>query len=270
MSIGQFFVMLNSLWAETDPARRRRSGISFVMEDTTIQNDPQNTFLAIREDTTGFFFSTANKGNVEGNGAVRAGILDDYYYIVRDPTWVNTGMSITPNGRAPCEVAKCELHGCGLDGPNLQDAYTSPPRRMPALGDAPPERPIYACPGLGDAGFCPNGAMGNLQRGPYSINPVGQVGKCLQVPQGVPVQNATPVQIGECHGFSNEKWEILHGRAQIKIKFAGTNFCIDATTARALFFPFPLSPSLPSRFLRPFRVAFSVPSKSPTLTSCTH
>ena len=204
---------------------------------TTIQNDPQNSFLAIREDTTGFFFSTANKGNVDGNGAFRAGFLDDYYYIVRDPTWVNTGMTITPNGRAPdngwCEVAKCELPGCGLDEPNLQDAYTSPPRRMPPLGDTPPERPMYACPNLGDAGFtinfCPNGEIVNMQRGPYSINPVGQLGKCLQVPRDVPVQNGTPVQIGGCHGYSNEKWEILRGRAQIK--FAGTSLCIDATTA---------------------------------------
>lgn len=123
--------------------------------------------------------------------------------------------------------------------------------------------------------------MGNLQRGPYSINPVGQVGKCLQVPQGVPVQNATPVQmyvpdryVGSIHANLNSvQWRVPRlleremgdparsGADQDQVRRDEFLYRCDDCSCVILSFPSfsvpseSFSPSLSSPFLRPFQVA---------------
>ncbi|TFK97690.1 ricin B lectin domain-containing protein [Pterulicium gracile] len=212
-------------------------GGQFKQDLTTISADPSTSYSEfIGTDLGGFFYGTANGGNRDGNGAVRAGLTqgDDYYYLVKDPSWVNIGVSITPVGRAPesngfCTPAKCELPNDCSDGA----AFTSPPTRFPAPGTAPPNLPLHRCPGLGDAGFtitfCPSGTIPNLQTGPNTISLAGSNGnKCLTVAGGV-FANGTPVQINDCNGSPSQKWVIKRGRGQVKV--SGTNFCLDATSA---------------------------------------
>jgi hypothetical protein len=206
----------------------------YKMDLISPNTDRQNSYVEMNLDTYGFFWTTVNGGNTDGNGAVRVGLFEDGYYLVRDSSWTNVGVSVTPIGRSPengfCDTATCELPACGPNNPSNRDAYTSPPTRFPpANSNIPPSPPLHECPGLGEKGFkitfCPSGEIPNLQYGPQSITPVGHPNKCLDV-RGAQLQNGTPVQIYDCNGTTAQKWVLKRGRGQIKL--GGTNFCLDA------------------------------------------
>ncbi|TFK97697.1 ricin B lectin domain-containing protein [Pterulicium gracile] len=203
---------------------------------TTVSANPSKSFTLFNDTTLmgGYFYTDANQGNKDGNGAVRVSFKEnDHYYLVKDPSWINVGVSVTPNGRAPepsgfCSPARCEFNACPDTAAFPQYA---PSTSAPPSGNAPPQLPYHRCPGLGNAKgytitFCPSGTLPNLQTGPNTITLAGNSNKCLDVRGGV-VANGTPVQITTCTGAASQKWVIRRGKGQIKL--SGTNFCLDAT-----------------------------------------
>ncbi|KAK7055961.1 carbohydrate-binding module family 13 protein [Favolaschia claudopus] len=188
------------------------------------------TTRTVDNNWSGFIYTDANQGNVDGSGTVRAGFFgqDNYYYLVADPSWVNVGVSIAPIDRAPkggfCLHAECEYGNCGSNA-----AYQQPPTAFPPphSGIQPPA-PLISCP-QADTGytvtFCPTGTIPNFVKGPLTIQPVGQSNKCLDV-RGAVYANGTPVQIYDCNGSQAQKWAIKRGKGSVQV--AGTNYCLDA------------------------------------------
>jgi len=181
----------------------------------------------------GFFYTDANGGNSDGF-ATRAGFYGDnnssYYYIVKDVTAFNTGLSITPNyppSGGYCQVASCNDREC----PSTS-AYTAPPTRFPPVDpNAPPPLPNYACP-RSDLSFtitfCPGGSFPSAPVIGKELNPNGNPNKCMDVQGGV-FANGTPVQIYDCNGTPAQKW--ILNRGSTKVKLAAANFCLDVGTS---------------------------------------
>ncbi|KAF8960459.1 G-X-X-X-Q-X-W domain-containing protein [Flammula alnicola] len=176
----------------------------------------------------GFFYTDANGGNANGIGTTRAGFFaDDFYYIVKDPSHFNTGISVAPQGRPPvkgfCPVLDCE----GLD---CSQAFTQPPIRFPVPGSAAPTPPYFRCPTTNttyDITFCPTGKYPSLGT---AIHPNFNTNKCIDV-RGAILANGTPVQIYDCNGTPAQRWIV--NRGSTKVQLAGTNFCLDAGTTPA-------------------------------------
>ncbi|TEB29245.1 hypothetical protein FA13DRAFT_1734914 [Coprinellus micaceus] len=111
----------------------------------------------------GFFYTTTHSAGRPVGELARAGFYFEpnywYYYLVKDPDFLNTGISITPdqpvNGPF-CTVAACETVDCNT-------AYTSPPvfhGPVPPPPDMIPVPPVYQCkvPGTNfRITFCPSG-----------------------------------------------------------------------------------------------------------------
>jgi hypothetical protein len=173
----------------------------------------------------GFFYTDANGGNANG-AATRAGFYDDnnsyIYYLVRDSSHFNTGMSITPNHSPTngfCPVAICEDASCTT-------AFSQPPTRFPPpVCGTPPTPPVYSCPYANlsyTIMFCPSGSFPSPGQ---AIHPNFDTNKCMDV-RGANYANGTPVQIYDCNGTGAQRWVINEGST--KVKLAGTNFCLDA------------------------------------------
>ncbi|KAF6747303.1 G-X-X-X-Q-X-W domain-containing protein [Ephemerocybe angulata] len=183
---------------------------------------------------SGFIYTDFNQGNVDGAGTVRAGFEgpNSYYYIVKDPKWLNVGLQIFPIDRAP-KGGFCLSPECEVTEGQCNDAFSSPPSRLPGSNPGvPPPAPLYQCPQTGTlpAGyrvtFCPDGTIPNYQTRPNNIQPKRDPqNKCLDVQGGV-LANGTPVQIYECNGTTAQKWVIKRGGQQIKL--SGTDYCLDA------------------------------------------
>ncbi|TFK19341.1 G-X-X-X-Q-X-W domain-containing protein [Coprinopsis marcescibilis] len=183
----------------------------------------------------GFFYTTTNGGQVNGNlVAARAGFFLEptywYYYIVRDqnPNNFNTGISITPDkppANGFCTVATCNQGNC-------PEAYNSPPvfhSPIPPPANAPAQNPpIYQCkePGVNFLiTFCPSGTWPTPPG--VEVKPNFVDNKCMDVRAAV-FANGTPVQIYDCNGTNAQKWIIRQGTGQVRV--AGTNFCLDASS----------------------------------------
>ncbi|TFK37401.1 G-X-X-X-Q-X-W domain-containing protein [Crucibulum laeve] len=195
--------------------------------DSTIASGGNTTkFLG---PTAGFFYTTANGGNVNG-AATRAGFFleNNYYYIVKDVDHFNTGISISP--RAPsrqgyCQTAICESADCTTD-------FSQPPTRFPPPGSTAPAAPLYSCPIANttyDITFCPSGNFPGQNRG-TQIFPNFSVTKCLDV-RGAVFANGTPVQIYDCNNTPAQRWFV--NRGSTKVQLANTNFCLDAGSSPA-------------------------------------
>ncbi|KAJ6587539.1 G-X-X-X-Q-X-W domain-containing protein [Mycena vulgaris] len=188
------------------------------------------TTRTVDNNWSGFIYTDANQGNIDGSGTVRAGFFgeDNYYYLVQDPSWVNVGLSIIPIDRAPkggfCFHAECEFGNC-----NSGAAFTQPPTAFsPPQSGIPPTAPLLECPQT-DTGytvtFCPSGTIPNFQTGASTIQPTGHSNKCLDVRGGV-FANGTPVQIYDCNGSQAQKWDVKRGKGSVKV--TGTDYCLDA------------------------------------------
>ncbi|KDR84318.1 hypothetical protein GALMADRAFT_205989 [Galerina marginata CBS 339.88] len=176
----------------------------------------------------GFFYTTTNGGTVDG-AATRAGFYGDsnshYYYVVKDTTHFNTGISITPNYSPSggfCVVAHCDDTSCST-------AFSQPPTRFPPPASTPPAPPVYSCP-HNDVSytitFCPSGSFpGGPISSSHAIHPNFNTNKCMDV-RGAKYANGTPVQIYDCNGTGAQKWVLNKGST--KVQLAGTNFCLDA------------------------------------------
>ncbi|KAF5310428.1 hypothetical protein D9611_012245 [Ephemerocybe angulata] len=171
---------------------------------------------------SGFIYTDFNQGNVDGAGTVRAGFegTNSYYYIVKDPKWLNVGLQITPIDRAPkggfCLSLECEV----TEG-QCNDAFTSPPSRLPGSNPGvPPPAPLYQCPQTGTlpAGyrvtFCPDGTIPNYQTRPRNIQPKRDPqNKCLDVQGGVRRTNFHRFFIGVfSHGLLHYRPRRAEGR----------------------------------------------------------
>ncbi|GLB34535.1 putative G-X-X-X-Q-X-W domain-containing protein [Lyophyllum shimeji] len=184
----------------------------------------------VPNDWSGFIYTDANGGNQNGTGTTRAGFYgqDGYYYIVKDPAYFNTGVTITPQSPvagAFCAPASCTNNSCST-------AYSQPPTAFPPPSSVPATPPLYECPGTNIAytvEFCPGGSF--PPPGPVvTLHPNGNAGKCLDV-RGAVYANGTPVQIYDCNGTGAQKWRLTRGNTKVQV--AGTNFCLDAGSAPA-------------------------------------
>ncbi|TEB22175.1 hypothetical protein FA13DRAFT_1641838, partial [Coprinellus micaceus] len=188
---------------------------------------------------SGFIYSDSNQGNADGAATIRAGFegRNSYYYFVKDPKWLNVGMSTAPIDRAP-KGGFCLNLECKVTSGDSPIAFTSPPTSFPpSNAEVPPQDPLKQCPQTGTlparyrVKFCPDGTTPNYQTRPRNITPQRDpVNKCLDVQGGV-LANGTPVQIYDCNDTGAQKWVIKHGGQQIKL--SGTTFCLDAGSAPA-------------------------------------
>jgi len=186
-------------------------------DGTTTRNFPRTW--------SGFIYTSANGGNQNGTGTTRAGFFgdNDYYYLVIDPNYLNTGVSISVNTPAHdgfCVPASCTTPGCTT-------AFNTPPTRFPPPASTPPNPPLYAC--LGETveytiRFCP-GQTFPPPANAVTIHPNGNTGKCLDV-RGAVYANGTPVQIYDCNQSGAQKWLINNANTHVRV--AGTPFCLDA------------------------------------------
>ncbi|KAF4604522.1 hypothetical protein EYR40_003296 [Pleurotus pulmonarius] len=112
-------------------------------------------------DFSGLIYSTANGGLGTGRLVTSAGfhLEDDYYYILKDETHFNMGVTISPQAPAAngfCPELSCETADCTGVFPLSQQPLSFPPP-----GDAPPAPPLAECPEVNGftVTFCPTGAF---------------------------------------------------------------------------------------------------------------
>ncbi|KAF9473924.1 G-X-X-X-Q-X-W domain-containing protein [Pholiota conissans] len=175
----------------------------------------------------GFWYTDANLGTPTAEGTAKAGFLDDFYYIVTDPTYINAGISVAPRDRPAvdgfCPKIECDSRDCA-------NAFTQPPTRFPSPSNIAPTPPYYRCPYSNttyDITFCPTGVFPPLTT---TLHPDYTVQKCIDV-RGAVFANGTPVQIYDCNGTPAQNWVLTRGGT--KVQLAGTNFCLDAGSSPA-------------------------------------
>ncbi|TFK21499.1 G-X-X-X-Q-X-W domain-containing protein [Coprinopsis marcescibilis] len=179
----------------------------------------------------GFFYTDANGGNANGLRTVRAGFFGEqfYYYMVQDPSYLNTGLQVTPQDR-PVRMGYCPSIACLST--DCFSAFDSPPTRFPPSGPTAPNPPLYECPFSNTTfriTFCPSGNWPGPDT--WRIHPgLSNPGKCLDV-RGANFSNGTPVQVYDCNGTAAQNWVIYRGPTQVRL--AGTNFCLDAGSSPA-------------------------------------
>ncbi|KAF8148280.1 ricin B lectin domain-containing protein [Crassisporium funariophilum] len=185
------------------------------------------------EDTwSGLIYTTANAGNANGAGTTRAGFYGEtnYYYIVKDPNHLNTGVSILPQVISAQAAAFCSVDTC--DSAACPNAYSQQPTAFPAPTGTPPSPPLYECPGTSvgyTVTFCPSRTFPPPD-GYVAIHPAGHPEKCLDV-RGAAFGNGTPVQIYDCNGTAAQRWTIARG-VDVRVALAGTGYCLDTGTGK--------------------------------------
>ncbi|KAJ8514806.1 hypothetical protein ONZ45_g7709 [Pleurotus djamor] len=187
--------------------------------------------MIVPNNYSGSFYSSTNGGMGTGRLATEAvfRLENGYYYILKDPTHFNMGVSIAAHSVQPngfCTDALCDVFNC----PN---AFSLPsiPTNFPPPTNVAPSLPMHQCPGdnIGfTISFCPSGTFPPTDVS--QIHPVGNGYQCLDV-RGNIVANGTPVQIYECNGSTAQNWVIKAGST--KVQLAGTNFCLDAGSTPA-------------------------------------
>ncbi|KAF8960448.1 G-X-X-X-Q-X-W domain-containing protein [Flammula alnicola] len=199
--------------------------IAGELDSSIVSGGNVTKFLALG---AGFFYTDANGGNANGVGTTRAGFFDDdYYYMVKDPSHFNTGLSVLPQDR-PSVMGFCPEIEC--NSVDCFSAFSQPPTRFPAPASTAPTPPYYRCPITNttyDITFCPTGSFPNQGT---VINPDFNTAKCMDV-RGAVFANGTPVQIYDCNGTPAQRWFI--NRGSTKVQLAGTNFCLDAGSSPA-------------------------------------
>ncbi|KAG9222086.1 hypothetical protein CCMSSC00406_0009303 [Pleurotus cornucopiae] len=111
---------------------------------------------------SGLIYSTANGGLGTGRLVTSAGfhLEDDYYYILKDQTHFNMGVTVSPQAAAAngfCPELSCETADCTGVFPLSQQPLSFPPP-----GNSPPAPPLAECPGANSGftvTFCPTQAF---------------------------------------------------------------------------------------------------------------
>ncbi|KAH6867250.1 ricin B lectin domain-containing protein, partial [Coprinopsis sp. MPI-PUGE-AT-0042] len=169
----------------------------------------------------------ANGGNADGTRTTRAGFFGEqfYYYLVRDPAYVNVGLQVQPIN-VPQRLGYCVQAQCA--DTTCTTAFDQPPTAFPPSGSTAPAPPLYQCPFSNTTytiTFCPGGQWPGSPAQTVIHPGFNNPGKCLDV-RGGTFANGTPVQIYDCNGTPAQNWTINHGPT--KIQLAGTSFCMDA------------------------------------------
>ncbi|KAF8157229.1 ricin B lectin domain-containing protein [Crassisporium funariophilum] len=202
--------------------------IAGVLDSVVPSQGTTTKFLGLG---AGFFYSDVNGGNANGAGTTRAGFNEDFYYMVKDPNHINTGLRIVPQNQ-PSRMGFCAAIDCNdLD---CYQAFPQPPTRFPApTQSVAPPPPYYRCPIANvtyEITFCPLGSFPKPQIKGTVIHPGFNTAKCLDV-RGAKYANGTPVQIYDCNNTPAQRWTI--NRGSTKVQLAGTNFCLDAGSSPA-------------------------------------
>ncbi|GJJ16223.1 hypothetical protein Clacol_010519 [Clathrus columnatus] len=177
-------------------------------------------------------------GHISANpiGGTYAGLYIpwDYYYIVRNSSYFNVGVSVTPGDKRPtngfCGVASCDSANCAT-------AFDSQPdlAKIDPIPGTPPTPPMYGC-GYGNVynvTWCPSGTFPDQSSIPRSIHPKGDPSKCLDVRNNIHV-NGNPVQVFDCNGSGAQLW--LLSRGETRVRLAETDFCLDASSSQFILF----------------------------------
>ncbi|RXW19364.1 hypothetical protein EST38_g6502 [Candolleomyces aberdarensis] len=147
----------------------------------------------VADNWTGFIYSNVNApGGNTGAGTTKAGFVNQagYYFIIKDQSNFNTGVSIVPSASASnglCPRVTCNSRFCA-------NTYTEQPASFPEPSGNAPAPPLFSCSsGSFTVRFCPNGAFPRSD-GTVSIHPRGNTGKCLDA-RGGAAANGTAVQM---------------------------------------------------------------------------
>ncbi|TEB31148.1 hypothetical protein FA13DRAFT_1733078 [Coprinellus micaceus] len=111
--------------------------------------------------TSHSFNTNANGGSINSTGTLRAGFKANgaFYYFVKDPNRINTGIKVEPQHQLTdtgfCVAIICEDVGCS-------NSFTLPPndQTYPPTGPIAPTPPFYQCPFSNVTyvvTFCPSG-----------------------------------------------------------------------------------------------------------------
>ena len=147
--------------------------VNLVINGAVFETLPSggNTTRDFPDIWSGLIYSDFNQGNVDGAGTIRAGFegRNSYYYFVKDPKWLNVGMSIAPIDRAPvcsfrgvcclwspADIVQIQKGGfclnleCKVTTGDCPIAFTSPPTSFPpSNAGVPPQDPLKQCPQTG-------------------------------------------------------------------------------------------------------------------------
>ncbi|PPQ71556.1 hypothetical protein CVT24_006437 [Panaeolus cyanescens] len=183
--------------------------------------------ISFVDNWSGMIYTTANGGSSTGAGTTRAGFFADahYYYIIKDASNFNTGVSIIPNAASSngfCETVICDSTSCPA-------VFNQTPPSFPAPTDSPPTPPLFQCPSDSDGYrvvFCPERTF-PPPAGSLSIHPSASANKCVDV-RGAQFVNGTTVQIWDCNNTPAQNWVFAVDGSKGSIKLAGTQFCLDA------------------------------------------
>jgi len=198
--------------------------INLFVAGTQVNTIPTGgTITRVDNVDAGFWYTDANGGRYTGVGTTRAAFSNEFYWLIKDPGNINTGLQVTPRNH-PLTSGLCTSIGC--TDIVCSQAFTGIPQSPPpGLSSVPPVAPFFECftNSTFDLTFCPDEKF-PLNSG-IPIHPDGNDAKCLDV-RGAKFQNGTPVQIFDCNQSAAQKWFLVRGST--KVQLAGTNFCLDA------------------------------------------
>ncbi|TEB20692.1 hypothetical protein FA13DRAFT_1742703 [Coprinellus micaceus] len=121
----------------------------------------QGSTTKFRSGDVPFINTNANGGSINSTGTLRAGFKANggFYYFVKDPNRINTGIKVEPQHQLTdtgfCVPIICEDVGCS-------NSFTLPPndQTYPPTGPIAPTPPFYQCPFSNVTyvvTFCPSG-----------------------------------------------------------------------------------------------------------------
>ncbi|KAF5342539.1 hypothetical protein D9611_001229 [Ephemerocybe angulata] len=180
---------------------------------------------SVADDWSGFIYSNVNapEGNT-GAGTTKAGFVNQagYYFIVKDTSNFNTGVSIVPSTSSSnglCKRLTCHSKFCA-------NSMTKQPTELPAPSNSSaPEPPLFSCALTQsfDVRFCPSNAFPRTGD-TVTLHPGGSSNKCVNA-RGT-AANGTVVDILDCDGSASQRWILNPGDTRAEL--AGTGYCLDA------------------------------------------
>ncbi|KAF9524347.1 ricin B lectin domain-containing protein [Crepidotus variabilis] len=186
--------------------------------DSTVPN--LGNVTKVFNDDNVVFFTDLNARGPNGDGSAQIGFYQDYYYMVIDPYYINTGVMIEPLD-PPDNSTFCAPVNC--QGLQCRSAFSETPKTFPQSAESPPKAPYYRCPSTSQSyqiTFCPSGTI------PDEFQPIhfNSQEKCLDLRNFI-IGDGTPIQIKDCNRLVAQQWILNKGRSKIVEYYART--CLD-------------------------------------------
>jgi hypothetical protein len=195
LSLTTFLALVRSAVAKDDPEFKAQLNITNncpitipiwlagqpLVNLTTKHDHPHKSFYLheYENNDVGYFYTDANGGNGEdGNGTLRVDFFTDRYWLIKDPQWINIGMTVTPNHKPHngyCVPARCVYNDCddnhafptpppskrSVEFAALTGTPTKPSNQFEKRAEFDP--PVYSCPEATKftVTFCPDGKIPN-------------------------------------------------------------------------------------------------------------